>query len=177
MVSFLPRNIGKISCPTDNTCAEALRFRSAESLERSCFLCSRCGRLARPNAAQCLSAWDVCAGTVVVGYWWILYTTLYELAGYYCTVWAGGSLFLVSKYCSSADGASGTKESAPALSVPIKDPEPSLSVFQWPRFGFAMTRTTMPRGCSPDGLVWLVVFCKDIGWVNRSSMIWANFDP
>ena len=83
----------------------------------------------------------------------------------------------MSKYCSSADGASGTKESAPALSVPIKDPEPSLSVFQWPRFGFAMTRTTMPRGCSPGGLVWLVVFCKDIGWVNRSSMIWANFDP
>eukprot|EP00435_Cladocopium_sp_Y103_P024332 s167_g5.t7 len=31
----------------------ALRFRSAESLERSCFLCSRCGRLARPNVWFC----------------------------------------------------------------------------------------------------------------------------
>lgn len=30
--------------------SEALRFRSAESLQRSCFLCPRCGRLARPNA-------------------------------------------------------------------------------------------------------------------------------
>jgi len=31
----------------------ALRFRSAESLQRSCFLCPRCGRLARPNVWFC----------------------------------------------------------------------------------------------------------------------------